>query len=142
MLIKWKFIPFHIFQQITAQMFRIDLFSSHLTIWNCYETDRKIWWEYRYWLLVIFWVLLVYEIGPFMSNSSTLFFWCRAPSIDQICTRRTQNISKKQNLYPYQSRITFSSLLWDTLYLVKLDLVLINLYHIIKKKKCLRSKFL
>ena len=31
-------------------------------------------------------------------------------------THRTQNISKHQNLYPHQSRITFPSLLWDTLY--------------------------
>ena len=29
-------------------------------------------------------------------------------------TRRTQNISKNQNLYPHQSKITLPSLLWDT----------------------------
>ena len=32
-------------------------------------------------------------------------------------TCRTQNISKNQNIYPHQSRITFQSLLWDTLYI-------------------------
>ena len=30
-------------------------------------------------------------------------------------TRRIQNISKNQNLYPHQSRITLYSLQWDTL---------------------------
>ena len=31
-------------------------------------------------------------------------------------TRRIQNVSKNQNLYPHQSRITLPTLLWDTLY--------------------------
>jgi hypothetical protein len=31
-------------------------------------------------------------------------------------TRKIQNISKNQNLYPHQSRITYHSLQWDTLY--------------------------
>ena len=34
-------------------------------------------------------------------------------------TCRIQNSSKNQNLYPHQSRITFQSLLWDTLYFRK-----------------------
>ena len=33
-------------------------------------------------------------------------------------TRRVQNISKNQNLYPHQSRITLFTLLWDTLYVL------------------------
>ena len=32
--------------------------------------------------------------------------------------RRIQNISKNQNLYPHQSRITLFTLLWDTLYVL------------------------
>ena len=37
-------------------------------------------------------------------------------------THRTQNFSRKQNLYPHQSRITFQSLLWDTLYVKDLNI--------------------
>ena len=33
-------------------------------------------------------------------------------------THRIQNISKNNNLYPQQRRITFQSLLWETLYMV------------------------
>ena len=34
-------------------------------------------------------------------------------------TSRIQNTSKNYNLYPHQSRITYHSLLWDTLYLTE-----------------------
>ena len=33
-----------------------------------------LWWGYRFWFLLIFWVLHVHEIGPFMPNSSVFIF--------------------------------------------------------------------
>ena len=36
------------------------------------KVNKVIWlsWGYRFWFLLIFWVLCVYEIGPFMPSSS------------------------------------------------------------------------
>ena len=33
-----------------------------------------LWWEYRFWFLLIFWVLCVHEIRAFMPNLSVLIF--------------------------------------------------------------------
>ena len=38
-------------------------------------------------------------------------------------TRRIQNIRKNSNLYPHQSRITFYTLPWETLYILSFSLL-------------------
>ena len=35
-----------------------------------------LWWGYRFWFLLIFWILHVHETGPFMPKSSFfIYFW-------------------------------------------------------------------
>ena len=65
-----------------------------------------------------FWILHVHERGQFMPNSSEgaqhqkdKNWWIRHKFILRI-----QNIIKNKNLNPQQSRITLSTLQWDTLY--------------------------
>ena len=44
-------------------------------------------------------------------------------------THRIQNTSKNPNLYPHQSRITYHSLLWDTLYNCTFNKISLNIYN-------------
>ena len=59
------------------------LIFALLRVFYCYtyrlshSKEEKVillWWGYRFWFLLIFWVLHVYEIGPFMPNSSVFTF--------------------------------------------------------------------
>ena len=42
-----------------------------------------LWWAHRFWFLLIFWVLHVHQLGPFMPNQFS-FFWCCAPPMVQL----------------------------------------------------------
>ena len=62
----------------------IHTFSSFYRV--SHSKDWKVillWWGYRFWFLLIFWILPVHKIGPFMPNSSVVFFsfWCCVHSI-------------------------------------------------------------
>jgi hypothetical protein len=58
---------------------------SHTPIYRVsHSKEGKVillWWGYRFWFSLIFWVLRVHEIDPFMPNSSVFIFLCCAPSI-------------------------------------------------------------
>ena len=44
-----------------------------------------LWWGYRFWFLLIFWILHVHEISTFMSYSSVFIFWMLRALYRMIC---------------------------------------------------------
>ena len=52
----------------------LRLFQIYRVFHSKEEKMILLWWGYRFWFLLIFWVLCVYEIGPFMPNSPVFIF--------------------------------------------------------------------
>ena len=44
-----------------------------------------LWWGYRFWFLLLFWILYVREIGAFMPNSSVFIFLMSRALYRMIC---------------------------------------------------------
>ena len=55
-----------------------------------------LWWGYRFWFLLIFWVLRVHEIGPFMPNSSVFIFLLLRALYRMICKSSKKIFGKKE----------------------------------------------
>ena len=54
-----------------------------------------LWWGYRFWFLLIFWVLCVHEKGTFMLNSSVFIFLMLRALYRMICKSSKKNFAKK-----------------------------------------------
>ena len=75
-----------------------------------HSKDEKVillWWGDRFWILLIFWVLRVHEIGPFMPNSSVFI-----ELMLRILEKRVPNVKllSKHLLYPLCYEIPCSTL--------------------------------
>ena len=65
-----------------------------------HSKDEKVillWWEDRFWFLLIFWVLHVHEIGPFMPNSPVFIFLMLCALYRMIC-KNTKSFFGKNSL--------------------------------------------
>jgi hypothetical protein len=54
-----------------------------------------LWWRYRFWFFLIFWVLRVHEIDPFMPNSSVFIFFMLRALYRMICKSSKKKFGKK-----------------------------------------------
>ena len=56
-----------------------------------------LWWAYRYWFLLVFWILGVHERGTFMPNSSVFIFLMLHALYRMIC-KNTKSFFGKNSL--------------------------------------------
>ena len=67
--------------------YRVSHLKLYKVIWLC--------WGYRFWFLLIFLVLHVHEIGPFMPNSSVFIFLMLRALYRMICKSSKKIFAKK-----------------------------------------------
>ena len=72
-------------------IYRVSHLKLYKVIWLC--------WGYRFWFLLIFLVLCVHEIGPFMPNSSVFIFLMLRTLYRLICKNSEKKIQKRVWMY-------------------------------------------
>ena len=56
-----------------------------------------LWWGYRFWFLLIFWILHVHEIGAFMPNLS-VFIFLMLPALYRMICKNSKSLLCKNSL--------------------------------------------
>ena len=75
--ISYKFRIGNLWKHVVSSLNVIDFFGD-LKYRVSHSKEGKVillWWGYRFWFLLIFWILHVHEIGAFMPNSSVFIYF-------------------------------------------------------------------
>ena len=101
-----------------------------------------LWWRYRLWFLLIFWILRVHEKGTFMLNSSVFIFLMLRALYRMIC-KNTKSIFGKNslnvsNVKPF-SKIYFQDFWPFYAFLVGMTACNIHIHYVLRALKTSRS---